>query len=422
MRSKVKALGLLLSVLILVSAGLAASKVGMRQKPKVRFRVLYRFTGGSDGSHPMGGLVRDSEGNLYGTTYWGGTGYGTVFKLTKHKGSYRFSVLHTFAGKDSATPECDLLLKGDTLYGTTSVQPGGAGSGTIFSLNTDGRHFITLYRFSHSLMFNPNAGVVMDDAGILYGTTYGTVLQDAYGSVFEYSKGTRTTIINMDLFYTGAYPNRLHITKNGNLWGTTQGGGLGGDGTVFELKPSGSGGWNFSVVHSFSGSDGNAPFGRVILGKGGTVFGTTYQGDGTGCGNGRGCGVVYRLQQNNGYKESIAYDFSADNDGAHPVGQVRFNEAGHLFGTTEDGGDLSCRGGDGHPEPGCGTVFELVHARQRWQQSVLHRFEQSDGCNPSAGVVLDKQGNAFGTTEFCGIKNSCHSYGCGTLYEISGVR
>jgi uncharacterized repeat protein (TIGR03803 family) len=357
--------------------------------------VLYSFcaqTGCPDGSNPRADLVMDTVGNLYGTTLYGGTsGVGTVFELSP---SGTETVRHSFAARhtDGHYPYAGLLM--DTtgnLYAT--AQSGGAkGLGTVFKLSPNGNETL-LYSFCVLAAcadgYHPRAGLIMDTKGNLYGTAfdggaydagavfelspsgtetvlhsfcqqpgcpdgyypqaglvmdtngnlYGTTLYNgAYGggTVFKISSdGTATTFYN---FCTatgcknGRYPQAgLILDTNGNLYGTTYGGGAHGQGTVFELSPSGA----ETVLHSFCArtgcSDGSHPRADLVMDTAGNLYGTTYSG-GT-----NSVGTVFKLSPNG--TETVLHSFAANgSDGTHPYAGLVTDTIGNLYGTTYSGG------------------------------------------------------------------------------------
>ena len=264
-------------------------------------KVLHSFNGnGADGYQPEASLIFDAVGNLYGTTYWGGTyGFGTVFELTPSGGGgWTETVLHSF-------------------------QPNG----------TDGNY--------------PIAGLIFDAAGNLYGTTSagGTY---GFGTVFELTPEegggwTETVLLNFN-GTDGSYPHAgLAFDAAGNLYGTTGYDGTYHYGTVFELTPTAGGGWTETVLHSFgNGTDGASPFAGLIFDAAGNLYGTTSAG-GT-----YGTGTVFELT---GGREQVLYSFKSryGADGATPYAGLIFDAAGNLYGTTYWGGNY-----------GDGTVFELT--------------------------------------------------------------
>jgi len=263
--------------------------------------VLHSFNGVGDGGYPYSDLIRDSDGNLYGTTYCGGKtevcpqGHGTVFKLDK-KG--RFAVLYSFAGgKDGSQPTAGLYRDAaGNLYGTTTNGGDASQSGTVFMLDTTGKETV-LYRFSNGADGGiPWAGVIQDAAGNLYGTT-------TTGGV-------------------GACDGRTC-------------------GVVFKLDPKG----NEIVLHAFTGNpDGADPRAALIQDAAGNLFGTTH-------GGGINGGTVFKIDANG--IESVLRALG-DRDGAFPWGHLVQDSVGNLYGTTTDGGMGSCGGG------GCGTVFKIT--------------------------------------------------------------
>jgi uncharacterized repeat protein (TIGR03803 family) len=327
--------------------------------------VLHSFTGGSDGGNPVGGMILDSSGNFYGTTRsGGGSNFGAVFKLTPNgSGGYTESVLHAFTGgSDGQDPVGRLLLdSGGNLYGTTEFG-GSNNTGTVFKLAPSGGSYTEsiLYSFAGgSDGANPVTGLVMDNAGDLYGTTaYGGstgLAYYTYGTVFELASNggggyTESVLYRFASGSDGANPFAgLIVDTAGNFYGTTEyGGGSPNDGAVFKLAPNGSGGYTESVLYSFSGgSDGANPLGGLIMDNAGNLYGTTSFG-----GGGNNSGIVFMLSPNGsgGYAESILYSFTGASDGSLPSGGLIMDSTGDMYGTAGYGGN----GGSGY-----GTVFEI---------------------------------------------------------------
>jgi uncharacterized repeat protein (TIGR03803 family) len=270
--------------------------------------VLHSFTG-ADGGEPYAGLTFDTVGNLYGTTLFGGTkcfNCGTVFKLTPNAdGSWTESVLYSFAnGTDGAYPSAVLVFDaGGNLYGTT----GGGGNnskcancGTVFELkpNPDGtwtEH--VLHRFTDGKDgSSPDAGLIFDPAGNLYGTNVGTgnpsCAAAACGVVFELNTSHKFSVVHTFANHRGFYPYAGLISDaNGNLYGTTVHSAPVDGGVVFKLAPRSGGGWTYSLLHVFQGTLAVNPYGGLVLGITGNLYGTTSQ-----CGSGTGCsGVVFGI-------------------------------------------------------------------------------------------------------------------------------
>jgi uncharacterized repeat protein (TIGR03803 family) len=362
--------------------------------------LIYQFQGkgSNDASVPSGGLIRDSAGNLYGVTGYGGTG------------------------------DCVLLgVKAGcgTVYELSPPQQkGGAWTETI------------LYSFPTAKQgYVPNGALVFDSAGNLYGATSfgggrGTTCDEFYGgncgAVFELSppktKGGKWTEKVLHAFAggtDGANPNGgLLLDSNGTLYGTTYTGGNQscqyfqdeiGCGTAFELRqPTKKGGaWAERQLHVFTdGRDGANPNGGLILDANGALYGT-----GQGGAN-RGQGIVFRLKGKSGgrWEDITIYDFpSNDLNGSSPLAGLILDAKGNLWGTASAGGT-----------DGDGTVFKLRPAGKSWSSTVLHDFTGSpDGSRPSASLIFDAAGNLFGTTEQSGTGQACGNYGCGTVFEVS---
>ena len=199
------------------------------------------------------------------------------------------------------------------------------------------------------------------------------------------------------------------LDSTGNLYGTTSQGGSAGMGTVFKVTRNSDGSWTESVLYSFAGgSDGDEPEAELVFDATGNLYGTTVDGGDVGCG---GCGTVFQLTPNSDgtWKESVLHRFTAA-DGLHPFSRLIFDTAGNLYGTTVWGGDISCD----QANRGCGTVFKLTpNGQGSWTESVIHKFEASDGYGPTAPVVFDGAGNLYGTTGQGGTRNQ------GTIFKLA---
>ena len=313
--------------------------------------VLHSFAGGSDGANPQTDLIADTTGNFYGTTSAGGaSGCGTVFKV---KPNGHETVLYAFKCRpDGFTPNGGLVMdSAGNLYGTT-YGGGDTNQGAVFKLAPDGTETISYSFQGGSDAAYPDAGLIMDKKGNLFGTTYGGG-DAALGTVFKLSpKGKETVLYSFKGGSDGANPfAKLISDSSGNLYGTTwAGGGSGcngnGCGTVFSVAQDGS----EKVLHSFAGgSDGFGPYAGVAADTNGNLYGTTLYGGGNGC-SGNGCGLVFKLAPD-GTKTDL-HDFSGD-DGSRPSANFIADKKGNLFGTTFDGGGSGCGGG------GCGVVFKI---------------------------------------------------------------
>ncbi len=361
------------------SGGPANSGVVYKVNPGGRETVLHAFTGGADGGNPVGALIRDSSGNLYGVTYTGGAGgAGVVFQVTS---AGQETVLYNFTGgADGGGPGGPLARDsaGD-LCGTASLG-GASAAGVVFKLDTAGVETV-LYNFTGGSDGGyPSNGVVRDPAGNLYGTAFGGTA--GYGVVFKVSASGQETVFHT---FTGSadggYPEAALIRDAAaNLYGTTELGGSGGFGTVFELDPAG----NETVLHSFSFyTDGGFPQSALVRDSAGNLYGTTG-------GGGPGFeGVVFELDPAG--NETVLYSFSYGASGAQPSGLVR-DASGNLYGAAGSGGTANE-----------GLIFEITAAGQ---ESTLYNFPaMADGANPVAGLTRDSAGNLYGTTGAGGASN-----------------
>jgi uncharacterized repeat protein (TIGR03803 family) len=403
---------------LLVLAAFAASPAQAQNYPVT---VLYTFSGETDGGTPYAGLVRDAQGNLYGTTGGGGTlGVGTVFKLDttgKETALYGF----TRTGGDGALPVAGVAEDGQgNLYGTTPAG-GTYGYGIVFKVDTNGNETV-LHSFT-GLNYDgiqPAAGLVLDAPGNLYGTTYwGGVRTQCGGSgcgtVFKVDVAGNETVLYT---FTGVYGDgagpiaSLVLDAQGNFYGTTSGGGnsgcnygfpsSSGCGTVFKLDLTGK----ETVLYAFTGGDdGGGPAAGLTLDAQGNLYGTTEYG---GSAN---SGTVFKLDTTG--KETVLHSFTGAGDGAAPVASLVLDAQGNLYGTTSFGGDLACAY---YGQPGCGTVFKVSVTGK---ETVLHRFTGTggDGGNPFAGLVFDTQGNLYGTTAYGGLSGG--AVAAGTVFKLT---
>jgi uncharacterized repeat protein (TIGR03803 family) len=260
-------------------------------------KVLHSFTGGNDGSGPVGGLVLDASGNLYGTTLFGGAYHGgTVFELMPNNGTWTEKALHWFReqGKGGFNPNTTLVLdKSGNIYGTTP-NGGTYGHGIVFELMLSNGHWME--KPLHSFNMNSKGGytpggVILDSAGNLYGTNSAGGLYGG-GTAFELVPTDGTWTLKVLVAFK---PNKfgpvgllgLTLGKSGNLFGATGQGGTNGLGTVFELIPN-KGTWSRKLVFSFN-QDANEPVGWLTLDASGNLYGITHHG-GT-----DGFGVVYEI-------------------------------------------------------------------------------------------------------------------------------
>jgi uncharacterized repeat protein (TIGR03803 family) len=316
------------------------------------YHAIHAFRGGNDGAYPYftSGLVIDPSGNVYGTTYQGGTyGYGCIFEVSPTSdGSWRETVIHNFDSPDGPSGPSGLTMDASgNLYGTT---PGGGtnGLGTVYELSPAAGGSWTetvLLSFDGENGSSPLSSVSMDSIGNLYGTALGG--PSGSGIVFELSptsdgSWTENVLYNFPGGQKGGDPEAsVLIDATGNLYGTTSG----TYGSLFKLTPNPDGTWTETTLHIFSHSgDGEFPGSVLAQDSAGNLYGTTY------VGGSYGAGIVYKFTPNagGGWTERIVYNFTGGADGNGPLGGITLDPAGHLFGTTSNGGSA-----------GYGVVFQI---------------------------------------------------------------
>lgn len=386
------------AALAIVSAPLLVSLLLITDAQGSTEKVLYSFKSGADANTPVSGLTFDALGNLYGTTQSGGAhNDGAVFQLTPGSGGkWSEKVLHSFTGNaDGMSPLGGLIFDtAGNLYGTTSR--GALGSGTVFTLipGSGGTWKMkVLHTFHGTTGGVPAAGLVLDAAGNLYGTTAEGGVHEA-GTVFQLTPSNGSwkfkTIHSFNPNgHDGTNPRAaLTLDASGNLYGTTHDGGANRSGIVFQLRPGSNGTWSETILHVFNpgnGHDGAAPAAPIVIDANGNLFGTTVTG-----GKNRFYGVVFKLTLNSAGKwvESILHAFSDGNDGGEPNAGLTLDASGNLYGTGASGG-IS------------GVVFkETLGSDGKWKHSVVHKFKSgNDGSAPYAGLILDAAGNLYGTTK-----------------------
>ncbi len=338
-------------------------------------KVLYSLKGTPDGSGGLAAPILDKQGNLYSTTYAGGSkNWGTVFEVDTNG---KDTVLHSFVGgKDGTTP---------------------------------------------------TSGLIADAGGNLYGTTYWGGSANCFdrngcGVVYELSPGERgwkeTILYAFKGASDGAYPGDGALVRDtaGNFYGTTLYGGSqdwpNGSGVIFKLTHA-SGRWREHVVYAFgakSQKDGATPYGGVTLDANGNIYGTTYYGGEF------GFGTVFKVTPDGA--ESILYSFTGKADGGDPESALVLDKTGNLYGTTPFGGDMNCQAL--YPL-GCGTAFKVDPSGA---EAVLHTFMgyPSDGSGPAAPLIRDGAGNLYGTagggnSAYCEDSNY-QPMGCGTIFKL----
>jgi uncharacterized repeat protein (TIGR03803 family) len=373
--------------------------------------ILNNFNS-SNGSYSLAPVIFDTSGNLYGTTDFGGSnGFGVVFQLTNSGGTWSENVLWSFSGgaSDGCYPYAGLVMDSSgNLYGTTS-SCGANGRGTVFELTNSGGTWSESVLFSFTGQAGgglPVASAVIDAKGNLYGTTQsggGGGCTGGCGVVFKLVRTNgawKETVLHKfrNNGADGVAPEaNVILDRKGNIYGTTSSGGKFGYGTAFKLTKT-TKGWAESHLHSFSGSrDGGSPYDGLILDASGHLYSTTRSGGAF------GYGTVFELSQvGTKWSEKVLHSF-ANSDGAVPVGNLVFDKTGNLYGTAIDGGLFNL-----------GAVFKLTKSGGRWTETVLWNFDNNgtDGWD-SHGVVLDSEGNLYGTAQQGGRNNY------GIVYEIT---
>jgi uncharacterized repeat protein (TIGR03803 family) len=380
----------LAAILLLPIVGWAASN----------YAILHSFGKAGDGTQLNASVTLDRNGRIYGTTTGGGYGYGVVFKLARQPdGQWIKKALYKFRKNDlnGTYPYGGVILDGaGNLYGTATL--GGANNGgTAFELmpGPTGWTLSLLYSFCSQPECADGGGsqasMVLDSAGNLYGTAFnvfGLVPgPDGWTESVLYTFCSEPNCVDGSTTHSG-----LILDAKGNVYGTTQIGGAYNQGTVFKLRHMPDGTWKERVLHSFGSfpKDGMQPgHGALAIDSAGNLYGTTF------IGGGNGVGTVFRLapQPNGHWKATILHSFKEGKGGNSPTAGVVSDAAGNLYGTTGYGG-TDCD---------CGVVYKLApNPDGTWTYTVLHRFTGLDGFFPSANLVLDDQGNLYGTTRFGG--------------------
>jgi uncharacterized repeat protein (TIGR03803 family) len=358
------------------------------------FTVIHQFNFGTEGSNSQGALIQASDGNLYGTTQFGGpNGAGAVFQSTT---GGTVTVLHAFAtGTDGTNPTAAVIQATDgNLWGTTQNSTDGAG--TVFKLTLGGTETLVTKFSGNNEAANPRGTLVQQPDGNFYGTTTNGGPAN-FGGVFRITPSGTLTILRSfsgaDGNANGGSENGLARASDGNLYGTAQNGGANGSGTIFQISAAGA----FTLIRSFSSfSDGGGPQAGVIQATDGNLYGTTTFGGAS------GFGTIYTTPLN-GSSLTVLRSFSPNDgtDGTSSFSRLVQASDGNFYGTSQNGGSLNQ-----------GTVFRITPGGV---YTVLHEFNSDglDGANPTAGLIQASDGNLWGSTNSGGI------YGSGTIFRMT---
>jgi len=386
------------------------------------YKIIHDFAGtASDGAGPQAGVTIDAGGNFYGTA-------GVIYKLTNKNGNWIFSPLYEFkGGVDGSYPFAKLVIGPDgTFYGTTNDNYGQDCQtlncfGTVFNLSpppTVPKTALTPWEETSLYHFHwfpdgawPEVGpLVFDASGAIYGTTgSGGSHNCIYGCGTVYKLAPSGQGYTESVIYTftgqadGAFPyGSVAFDQAGNLYTTASSQGTNNGGAIIELTPS-TGGWTETTIHEFAPhTDGGAPIGGLILDKSGNLYGTT-----SAIGP-YGGGTVFKLTPSGGsWDFKVLWAFGGGPGNSGPWGNLLLDAAGNLYGTTNNDGFY-----------GVGSAFKLTPSGNRWTYTTLHDFCKdfptcSDGAQPFSDLVMDADGNLYGTASIGG------EYGYGVVFEIT---
>ena len=411
--------------------------------PAQTFTSLYSFTPqGGTGYRPIAGVIVGPQGQLYGTTFYGGAyTYGTVYELAppgSPGGAWTKTVLHSFGDQNGDVyPHAGVTLgPGGALYGVTEAGSSSTlpfTNGTVYQLRPPSgtsTHWpeSVLHQFTGADGQNPLPSLVAGPGNAIFGATAAGTDPTTYGgTVFRLTapsaaggEWSLTTLWDFSMVGGVDGPQGTLAIYGDRIYGTTKDGGTGAVGAVFELTPPTveGGSWTENTIYNFTAEngDGSTPYAGVVVDANGVLYGTTEAGGlpDQNCAHGF-CGIAFSLAPPSlsgvTWTETILHSFTGENgDGATPYAGVILGPDGVLYGTTAAGGSIqnqSCGAG-------CGIVYELVPPPSQggtWTEVVLHNFNGADGNEPYAGLVL-ANGTLYGTTAYGGASNQ------GTVFSV----
>jgi uncharacterized repeat protein (TIGR03803 family) len=377
------------------------------------FKTLVNFDG-SNGEEPFfESLVQGKNGNLFGTTEYGGKSgcyyqeCGAVFMATLNGTLYHLTFCAQPNCTDGANPLAGLILGNDgNFYGTTAFggEPdcaGDNGCGTVFKIDPEG-HLTTLHVFDNHDGYAPYAPLTLGVDGNLYGTTEGGGT-DGQGEVFTMDlNGKLTTLHSFELIEGSEPMDGLLLANDGNFYGTARDGGTHGWGSVFKITQQGK----LTIIHNFcirrGCPDGSTPTSGLIQANDGSLYGTTSAGGDSACSSGWGCGTVFRITPDGQF--TTFHVFVQGTDGSDPGGLIQATD-GNLYGVTAGGIDGPCN---------CGTIYRLT---LDGTLATLYAFDGAEGSAPLGSLFQHTNGVLYGTT-YQGGSFSCEGHGCGTVFSF----
>ncbi|HEY3856554.1 MAG TPA: choice-of-anchor tandem repeat GloVer-containing protein, partial [Verrucomicrobiae bacterium] len=348
---------------------------------------------GSDGGYPSSTLISDADGNLYGTTEYGGVnGNGSVFKVTTNGVLSQLASFNYYLTGES--PLGALLKAADGYYYGTTASGGSTGSGTVFRMTADG-DLTVVYSFAGTDGSEPTSTLVQGADGNFYGTTFAGGASQL-GTVFKLTPAGKLTTLHSFNNADGANPESALVQGPGGIfYGTTAFGGTSSSGTVFQITPDGA----LTSLFAFDQTNGAAPEGALIPSGDGGFYGTTTSG---GISN---FGTLFKITTNGSLTTMFLFDGT---NGADPHCDLVQGADGNFYGTTSRGG--------AHND---GTVFSMT---TNGIVTNLYSFQGTDGASPNAGLMQAVDGNFYGTVVFGGIGfDGQISSGNGAVFRIAAT-